>query len=194
VCESRRRTPSAPASKRATSPAMNCGPIATARLLISSCTPLAKPRYTRIGAYPRWSSRCWRGRCPRRRFALRIVHVHPRVGGKAQAQAGAARSRRVALALALALASDEGAGVTGTAALRVETLVEATTELTRAPAPPPAATPAGVGEPHRSTLRLASPPDAARHWTPPRVVATASTTARREPAPPPRANPDRRPR
>src|ERR1700678_2605111 len=44
--------PSAPASKRATSPARNCGPIATARLLISSCTPLAKPRYTRIGATP----------------------------------------------------------------------------------------------------------------------------------------------
>src|SRR5882672_8794692 len=50
--ESRRKTPSAPASKRATSPAQNCGPIATARLLISSCTPLAKPKYTRMGATP----------------------------------------------------------------------------------------------------------------------------------------------
>ena len=52
LCESRLRTPSAPASKRATSPATNCGPIATARLLISSCTPLANPRYTRMGAMP----------------------------------------------------------------------------------------------------------------------------------------------
>src|ERR1700676_4053186 len=50
--ESRRKTPSAPASKRATSPAQNCGPIATARLLISSCTPLAEPKYTRMGATP----------------------------------------------------------------------------------------------------------------------------------------------
>src|SRR3984893_16441110 len=50
--ESRRKTPSAPASNRATSPAMNCGPIAIARLLISSCTPLAKPKYTRMGAIP----------------------------------------------------------------------------------------------------------------------------------------------
>src|SRR5271163_3152417 len=50
--ESRRRTPSAPASKRATSPDTNCGPIATARWLISSCTPLAKPRYTRMGPRP----------------------------------------------------------------------------------------------------------------------------------------------
>src|ERR1700733_1286691 len=50
--ESRRRTPAAPARKRATSPAMNCGPIATARSLISSCTPLATPRYTRMGAIP----------------------------------------------------------------------------------------------------------------------------------------------
>ena len=46
--ESRRRTPSAPASKRATSPAKNCGPIATARSLISSCTPLPYPKYTRM--------------------------------------------------------------------------------------------------------------------------------------------------
>ena len=34
--------PSAPASKRATSPVTNCGPIATARSLISSCTPLGE--------------------------------------------------------------------------------------------------------------------------------------------------------
>src|SRR5579863_9622338 len=31
---------------------MNCGPIATARSLISSCTPLAAPKYTRMGAIP----------------------------------------------------------------------------------------------------------------------------------------------
>ena len=52
ACESRRRTPSAPASKRATSPAKNCGPIATTRPLISSCTPLPDPKYTRMGAAP----------------------------------------------------------------------------------------------------------------------------------------------
>src|SRR5450759_4669203 len=50
--ESRLNTASAPASKRATSPLTNCGPIATARSLISSCTPLAYPRYTFRGAMP----------------------------------------------------------------------------------------------------------------------------------------------
>src|SRR5450759_2708894 len=50
--ESRLNTASAPASKRAASPLTNCGPIATTRSLISSCTPLAYPKYTFNGAVP----------------------------------------------------------------------------------------------------------------------------------------------
>ena len=96
--ESRRSTPSAPASKRATSPVTNCGPIATARSLTSSCTPLANPRYTLNGAMPAMVLTLLARPLPANtRLAGRIVHVDPRIRRKAQAQArrpGAAASAR----------------------------------------------------------------------------------------------------